>query len=118
MKPEGVGSGTPLVYSKFSPGLSTGSSPTTPVPAHLLQPAMRVGDAPMACFELDGLAPEIGERDGIGPEKIAVFRRGAIGQKARHHLDLDLPGHGTVRFFDRLHVLAFCGQPETCPLEL
>ena len=27
MKPDGVGSGTPLVYSKFSPGLSTGSSP-------------------------------------------------------------------------------------------
>jgi hypothetical protein len=32
MKPDGVGSGTPLVYSKFSPGLSTGSSPTTPAP--------------------------------------------------------------------------------------
>ena len=32
MKPDGVGSGTPLVYSKSSPGLSTGSSPTTPAP--------------------------------------------------------------------------------------
>src|SRR2546425_13358744 len=32
MKPDGVGSGTPLVYSKFSPGLSTGCSPTTPAP--------------------------------------------------------------------------------------
>ena len=28
IKPDDVGSGTPLVYSKFSPGLSTGSSPT------------------------------------------------------------------------------------------
>src|SRR5262249_31343611 len=32
MKPDEVGNGTPLVYSKFSPGLSTGSSPTTPAP--------------------------------------------------------------------------------------
>src|SRR2546422_11292768 len=30
MNPEEVGSGTPLVYSKFSPGLMTGCSPTTP----------------------------------------------------------------------------------------
>src|SRR6516225_4473422 len=32
MKPEDVCSGTPLVYSKDSPALSTGSSPTTPAP--------------------------------------------------------------------------------------
>ncbi len=28
MKPDGVGNGTPLVYSNDSPGLSVGSSPT------------------------------------------------------------------------------------------
>ena len=61
MKPDGVGSGTPLVYSKFSPGLSTGCSPTTPAPAHFLQPAVRVGDAPMPGLELYRLAPEIGD---------------------------------------------------------
>jgi hypothetical protein len=32
MKPDGVGSGTPLVYSNEAPGSSTGSSPTTPAP--------------------------------------------------------------------------------------
>ena len=32
MKPDGVGSGTPLVYSNNSPGLSTGCLPTTPAP--------------------------------------------------------------------------------------
>ena len=32
MKPDGVGSGTPLVYSNDSPGLSTGCLPTTPAP--------------------------------------------------------------------------------------
>ena len=32
MKPDGVGSGTPLVYSNDSPGSSTGVSPTTPAP--------------------------------------------------------------------------------------
>src|SRR4029077_6022108 len=32
MKPDGVGSGTPLVYSNDSPGLSIGCLPTTPAP--------------------------------------------------------------------------------------
>src|SRR5271156_3489152 len=32
MKPDAVGSGTPLVYSKRSPGASTGCSPITPSP--------------------------------------------------------------------------------------
>jgi len=32
MMPDEVGSGTPLVYSKRSPGASTGCSPTTPSP--------------------------------------------------------------------------------------
>src|SRR3954466_13310746 len=32
MKPDEVGSGTPLVYWKRSPGASTGCSPTTPSP--------------------------------------------------------------------------------------
>ena len=32
MKPDGVASGQPLVYSKLWPGSSTGCSPTTPGP--------------------------------------------------------------------------------------
>ena len=32
MIPDGVASGVPLVYSKLSPGSSTGCSPTTPAP--------------------------------------------------------------------------------------
>src|ERR1700756_2052629 len=46
--------------------------------ADLLQAALRVGDAPMPRFELDGLAAEIGKRDGISPEEIAVLGRGTL----------------------------------------
>jgi hypothetical protein len=43
MKPEAVGSGTPEVYSKRSPGASTGCSPTTPSPrTSCLRPAASV----------------------------------------------------------------------------
>src|SRR5262249_26919530 len=71
--------------------------------AHLLQAALRVGNAPMAGFELDGLAAEIGERDGIGPEEIAVLGRGTLGQEARGRRDLDLAGHGTIRCLGGIH---------------
>src|SRR5262249_27803613 len=42
-------------------------------PAHLLEPPLRVGDAPVARLELDGLAAAIGQGDGVGPEEIAVL---------------------------------------------
>src|SRR5499427_7876491 len=79
--------------------------------AHLLQAAVRVGDAPMARLELNGLAAAIGERDGIGPEEIAVLGRGTLGQEARGRSDLDLAGHGTIRGFGGIHRRAFSPNP-------
>src|SRR5215472_15044751 len=79
--------------------------------AHLLQAALRICDAPMARLELDGLAAAIGERDGIGPEEIAVLGRGTLGQKARGRRDLDLAGHGTIRGFGGIHRRAFSPNP-------
>src|SRR5215472_5343369 len=79
--------------------------------AHLLQAALCIGDAPMARLELDGLAAEIGERDGISPEEIAVLGRGTLGQKARGRRDLDLAGHGTIRCLGGIHRRAF--SPKT-----
>src|SRR5437588_6057681 len=57
----------------------------------------------MPGLELHGLAAEIGKRDGVGPEEIPVFRRRALRQKARDHLDFDLPCYRAIRFFNRLH---------------
>src|SRR5262252_540031 len=79
--------------------------------AHLLQAALRIGDAPMPRLELDGLAAEIGKRDGIGPEEIAVLGRRTLGQKARGRRDLDLAGHGTIRGFEGIHRRAFSPNP-------
>src|SRR5262249_15466776 len=63
--------------------------------ASRLQAAWRIGNAPTPRLELDGLAAQIGERDGIGPEEIAVLGRGTLGQEARSRRGLDLAGHGT-----------------------
>ena len=56
MKPDGVSSGVPEVYSKLSPGSSTGCSPTTPGPAPP-DAAARIGDVPVAAEQLHGLLP-------------------------------------------------------------
>src|SRR5262249_15834230 len=64
--------------------------------AHLLQAALRVGDLPVARLELDRLAPEVGQHDGVGPEEIAVLRGGAVGHEARCHTDLDLTGDRAI----------------------
>ena len=61
MNPDDVGKGTPLVYSKFSPGLEHRLLADDPRTANLLQPALRIGDAPVAGLELDRLAAEICE---------------------------------------------------------
>ena len=45
-----------------------------PAATRFLQAALRVGNAPMAGFELNSFAAEICQRDGVGPKKIAVFR--------------------------------------------
>src|SRR5262252_6296757 len=110
MKPDGVGSGTPLVYSKFSPGLSTGSSPTTPAPrTSCKRPCASV----MRQWRVLSwtVSAAIGERDGIGPEEIAVLGRGTLGQEARGRRDLDLAGHGTIRGFGGIHRRAFSPNP-------
>src|SRR5207248_11731607 len=65
-----------------------------------------VGNAPVACLELHDLIAVIGERDRIGPEEVTVLGRGAIGEEARHGLDLDLTGHGTISGLHGVH-----GQP-------
>ena len=102
MKPDGVGSGTPLVYSNDSPGSSTGVSPTTPGAAHLLQLAVRVGDLPMPGLELHRARAAVGDLDRVGPEEIAVLRRRALGQESRRDLDLDAAGGGAVHRLDSL----------------
>ena len=62
----------------------------------LLEPPERVGDAPVPGLELYRLSPQIGDVDGIGPEEIAVGRRGSLRQKAGRDGDLDLAGNGAV----------------------
>src|SRR6516162_3672836 len=79
--------------------------------ADLLQAALRVGDAPMPRLELDGLAAEIGKRDGISPEEIAVLGRGTLGQEARGRLYLDLAGHSTIRCFGGIHCRPLAPKP-------
>src|SRR6516162_5325754 len=79
--------------------------------ADLLQAALRVGDAPMPRLELDGLAAEIGKRDGISPEEIAVLGRGTLGQEARGRLYLDLASHSTIRCFGGIHCRPLAPKP-------
>ena len=66
--------------------------------AHLLQPPERIGDPPVAGLELHRLLAVIGDRDRVGPEEIAVFRRRAVGEEARRHRDLDIAGGRAVHF--------------------
>src|SRR5262249_18628665 len=63
---------------------------------HLLEPAVGVGDLPVPGLELHRRRAAIGDLDRIGPEVIAVFRRRALGEEARGHLDLDVAGGGAV----------------------
>ena len=96
MKPDGVGNGTPLVYSNDSLGLSTGSSPTTPGP---LTSCSRPSASVMRqCRVLSCTVSvaEIGDVDGVGPEEIAVARRRPLRHKAGRDRDLDLAGYGAV----------------------
>src|SRR5262249_12912260 len=79
--------------------------------AHLLQAALRVGDAPMAGFWLGGLAPAVGGRGGIGPEEIAGFGRGTRGPEARGRPGLGLGARGTIRGFEGIHRRAFSPNP-------
>src|SRR5262249_13559323 len=75
--------------------------------AHLLQAALGIGDPPVPGLELDGLAPEIGDVDRIGPEEIAVLRRRLVRQELRGHLYLDLAGDGAISSFGNTHGSAF-----------
>ena len=74
MKPDGVGNGTPLVYSNDSTGLQYGLLADDAGAAYFLLAAEGVGDAPVAGLELNRLAAAIGDCDRIGPEKYSRCR--------------------------------------------
>src|SRR5215472_13789456 len=63
---------------------------------HLLDAAERIGDAPVARLELDGLGPMIADLDRIGPEEIALLVRRALRQELGRHRHFDVAGHRLV----------------------
>ena len=83
MSPDGVGSGLPLVYSKLSPGASTGCSPTTPGPRTSCMLPAAVGDPPVAAAQLHGLAAAVLDPHVIGPDIMVVGRRGVLFEVER-----------------------------------
>src|SRR6185437_11813901 len=64
--------------------------------AHLLHPAERIGDAPVAGLELHRLLPAIVDLDRVRPEEIALLLRGALGQELGRHGDLDVAGNNVI----------------------
>ena len=56
MKPDGVGNGTPLVYSKLSPGGMRRFFADHAGAAHFLHATLRIGDVPVAGLQLHRLA--------------------------------------------------------------
>src|ERR1700694_1108208 len=64
--------------------------------AHFLHASLRVGNVPIAGLQLHRFRAEVGNLDGIGPEKMPVLRRGPLGKKARRGRDLDIASDGTV----------------------
>jgi hypothetical protein len=50
----------------------------------------------MPGLELHRVAAMIGDGDGVGPEKIIVFRRRAIGDEPRRHHDFDIAGQSAI----------------------
>ena len=59
MMPEGVESGVPDVYSKASPGLRTGCSPTRHRALDLLELSPAIGDLPVAGQQLHGFVASL-----------------------------------------------------------
>src|SRR6476661_582883 len=65
----------------------------------LLQAPERIGNAPMPRLELNGFRTEIGNVDGVSPEKIAVAWRRPLRNKAGCDGDLNLAGYGAIHLY-------------------
>ena len=96
MKPDAVGSGTPEVYSKRSPGAKHRLLADHALAADFLLAAGGVGDDPVPGAQLHGLGAGVGDDDGVGPEILAAIDRRALGQEVRFDGDFDLAGNGAV----------------------
>ncbi len=72
MKPDGVVSGQPLVYSKRLARLDHRLLADDAAPAHLFGAAGRIGDVPVTRQQLHGRLAFIGDDDAVRPE-IAVL---------------------------------------------
>ena len=99
MMPDGVGNGTPLVYSYICP-VRGGFLADNTGAFDLLHAAKCIRDAPMPRLELNRLAALVADLDRIAPEKIALFVRRPLRQEAGGHLDLDVAGDRPVHGAD------------------
>ena len=99
MKPDGVGNGTPLVYSKDFSRLECRLFAHDPGSLDLLQAPKRVGDAPMPRFELHCLFAQVRDVDGVSPEKIAIARRRPLRDEAGRDGDFNLAGYGAIHLY-------------------
>ena len=100
MKPEAVGSGTRLVYSKRSPRREHRLLADHAFAADFLLAARGVGDDPVPRPQLHGLLAGIGDDDGVGPEILPLFGRRTFRQEVRFDGDFDLAGDGAVHAGD------------------
>ena len=98
MKPEGVESGVPEVYSNTSPGRSSGVLPTTPGPSDLLQAAERVGDLPVTAAQLHRDIALVLDADLIGPDDTGDFAGSRLVRQILRP-DGDAEWHGVVAVY-------------------
>ena len=89
MKPDGVSSGVPDVYSKLSPGSSSGCSPDHAGAVHVLRAPARVGDLPGAAEQLHRLAALVLDLHAIGPDEVVVVGLRLVVEVERAHGDAD-----------------------------
>ena len=83
--PCGVASRVQLVYSKLSPGLSTGWWPTTAEAAHFVDVAVGVGDDPVPGDQLAGDVAAVGDGDGVRERVLARVPVRLLGQVTNRH---------------------------------
>ncbi|OFU95664.1 hypothetical protein HMPREF3114_10195 [Stenotrophomonas sp. HMSC10F07] len=60
-----------------------------PVAIDMLDTAIGIGDAPVACDQACGDPPLVVDADRVGERKATVFRRGLIVEEARRDFDGD-----------------------------
>src|SRR5437868_5416569 len=82
------------------PGAEHGLVPHHAVAAHLLAPAVAVGDYPVPALELGGDGPEVLDADGIG--ECPASGLGLLGEEAALDGDADALGDGSRHFPRRL----------------